>query len=160
MMNRRLFLGAGFLSIAVLLFKDKKVIGAASPIKTIELLQSDLFGYFANRSTIDYLENIILNHSKISDQEKSFIRNGSRWLNESSIEKYQKPYIKLTKSQREKLIKQISKTRWGDNWLYTIMGYLFEAILGDPIYGINQDEKGWKWLGFEPGLPRAKEAFL
>jgi hypothetical protein len=41
-----------------------------------------------------------------------------------------------------------------------MMRYIFEAMLGDPIYGANKHEAGWKWLAFEGGKPRAKRMYL
>ena len=34
---------------------------------------------------------------------------------------------------------------------------LFEALLLDPLYGGNKEEKGWKWLNHTPGFPRPTE---
>jgi len=159
-LNRRLFLGVGFLTIGVLLLRDKKIIAVVSPIKTITVLQSDLFPDLSQPSSIKYLQNVILNHTKISQKDKEFIRNGASWLNEKSINMFDKPYTKLPQIKRQKVLKQISKTTWGDNWLYAMMGYMFEAMLGDPIYGINEDKKGWKWLDFKGAKPRVKKAYL
>jgi gluconate 2-dehydrogenase gamma chain len=156
-MKRRLFLGIGFLTIAILLFRDKKVIGAVSPIETIKVLQSDLFSDF---TPTNYLENVILKHTKVQQSEKNFIRNGAGWLNEEAIKLYKLPYTKLSKAKRQIVLKTISKTTWGDNWLYTMMGYMFESMLGDPIYGINENGSGWSWLEFEAGLPQPKKAYL
>ena len=165
LISRRVFLGFSFLSLGVLLFKDKKLFGATSVIKTIKQVQSDLFPPVAGIDTqkldsISYLKNIVLKHSRISQEEKSFIRNGAKWLNEESIKTYNKLYISLDKPQREKILKKVSKTSWGESWLYTMMSYLFEALLSDPIYGVNKDEIAWRWLGFEGGVPRPKKAFL
>jgi len=33
-------------------------------------------------------------------------------------------------------------------------------MLGDPIYGGNNKEAGWRWLAFSGGEPRPKKAFL
>ena len=42
----------------------------------------------------------------------------------------------------------------GENWLSTLLLYIFEALLTDPVYGGNPNGIGWKWLGHNPGLPR------
>jgi len=35
-----------------------------------------------------------------------------------------------------------------------VLGYIFEALLVDPVYGGNPNGIGWKWLEHQPGLPR------
>jgi len=34
-----------------------------------------------------------------------------------------------------------------------MMSYLIEALLSDPVYGGNKDQKGWLWLEHIPGFP-------
>jgi len=31
---------------------------------------------------------------------------------------------------------------------------IFEALLLDPIYGVNTNNIGWNWLNHDPGVPR------
>lgn len=159
--SRRNFLKVGFLSSAVFLMDGCNLFGITTPIDTIKVLQNDLFPQ-AQRlkiQTAPYMR-IVLHHSRISQEDKIFIKNGVKWLNEEAITIYRSSYIKLPASKRQKLLQSISQTQWGDSFLYNIMGYLFEAMLGDPIYGANKAEAGWRWLAFEGGKPRPKKAFL
>jgi len=166
LINRRRFLEFGFLSVGILLFEGNKLHSVVKPIDTILTLQYDLFpkSRFAPDINLahfgSYLENVILKHSRIREIDKEFLINGTKWLNEEAIKLYGKNYTLLNKTQRETTLQKISKTKWGDSWLYDIFSYLFEALLGDPIYGINQDEVGWRWLGFKGGEPRPKKAYL
>ena len=63
-------------------------------------------------------------------------------------------YMQLSSKSRQEVLAFVAKTQWGESFIETILTYLFEALLGDPIYGINKDEVGWKWLHHTPGLPR------
>ena len=159
--SRRKFLKAGFLSSAVFLMDGCELFAVTTPIETIKVLHSDLFpkAQDLNIKTAPYM-HIIFHHSRISDEDKKFIKNGVKWLNEEAIKMYKSPYVKLSFIKREEVLKSIAKEEWGESFLYNIMSYMFEAILGDPIYGGNNKEAGWKWLAFEGGKPRPKKAFL
>ena len=132
-----------------------------TPLQTFEVLQNDLFPHAKKLGikTASYI-HIILNHSKVSDEDKEFLKNGVKWLNEEAVKIYKKTYVNLSEDKREVVLKSISKQRWGESWLYDVMSYLFEAMLGDPIYGGNNHEAGWKWLNFQGGELRPKRAFL
>ena len=160
-LSRRNFLKAGFLSSAVFVMNGCNLISIVTPIDTIILVQDDLFpkAKELNINTNNYI-HLILNHSRITDADKEFIKNGVKWLNEEAVQTYSTTYIKLNKIQRQELLTQVSKTQWGDSWLYNMLSYQFEAMLGDPIYGSNNNEAGWKFLKFQGGLPRPTKAFL
>ena len=74
-----------------------------------------------------------------------------------------KPTIFMPKSysiERQKLLKDIATTSWGESFIADNLKFIFEAMLGDPIYGSNKDESGWRWLEHKAGLPRPKVAYL
>ncbi|WP_297482464.1 gluconate 2-dehydrogenase subunit 3 family protein, partial [Sulfurimonas sp.] len=112
-----------------------------------------------NIITAPYM-HIVFHHSRISKSDKVFIKNGIKWLNEEAIKMQKNTYVKLSSLERQAVLRSIAKTEWGESFLYNIMGYMFEAMLGDPIYGGNNKEAGWKWLAFSGGEPRPKKAFL
>jgi len=132
-----------------------------TPTQTLEVMQEDLFPK-AKELGVDtkrYM-HIILHHTRVSQEDKKFIKNGVKWLNEEAVSLYQRDYINLPKNEREDVLKAISKTSWGESFIYDILTYTFEATFADPIYRVNQNEAGWKWLNFEGGLPRPKKAYL
>ena len=45
-------------------------------------------------------------------------------------------------------------TTEGENWVSTLLFYICEALLTDPIYGGNPNGIGWAWLAHQPGFPR------
>jgi len=159
--SRRNFLKYGFLSSSVLVMSGCELFSVVTPKETIELVQTDLFpkAHELGINTFIYM-SIVLNHSRISDEDKEFIKDGVKWLNEEAVEKYSTTYTKLTYIQRQETLKDISKVRWGDSWINEMLTYALEATLSDPVYGVSKNESGWKWLEFQGGHPRPKEALL
>lgn len=159
--NRRNFLKAGVLSSAVVIMSGCSVFGITTTRNTIKVLENDLFPK-ANElgiDTADYI-SIILRHPRVTQEDKRFLKNGAKWLNETSVEMFQKQYTKLSFEKRQLILKNITSTEWGNSWCSTVLGYTFEAAFGDPIYGGNNKEAGWKWLAFEGGKPRPTEVYL
>jgi len=160
-MNRRVFLKNSFLTLSVLIFSQNRVFASVTPLETISLLQEDLFPLIKKLQSNSALYILkILNHSKISNENKQFIRNGVKWLNEEAVTLYGNVYTKLSFEKRQNVLKQISKVRWGESFIYTMLMYIMESVLGDPIYDINKDGQGWAWLEHETGYPRPTKAFL
>ncbi|MCW8955062.1 MAG: gluconate 2-dehydrogenase subunit 3 family protein [Sulfurimonas sp.] len=163
--QRRNFLKNSFLSSVVLLTYSGELFGAVTTMETMSVVHKDLFGEVADVPTAEsinansYLYKI-LKHSKITSQNKAFIKDGIKWLNEEAVSKYKKTYTKLSDKQRQKVLQEIADTIWGDSWLENILTYFLEAMLGDPLYGGNKAMSGWKWLNYKPGLPRPTKAFL
>jgi gluconate 2-dehydrogenase gamma chain len=159
--SRRSFLQTSFLSTVLLISSSQTLFGATTPMQTINLVQKDLFAFADKRgvNVAGYI-HLILKHSRVSKEDKEFIINGVKWLNEESVEVYKKIYTRLTQSQRQKLLKRIAKTSWGESWIDTILTYIMEAMMSDPIYGVNKNEVGQKWVNHIEGYPRPKEPLL
>jgi hypothetical protein len=160
-LQRRNFLKAGILSSAVVLTNGCTIFGITTSRDTIKVIQNDLFPKAKELgiNTADYI-TIVYRHHKISTEDKDFLRNGVKWLNESSYDMYKKTYTKLSDEKRQLILQKIVTKEWGKNWIDSMMRYIFEAMLGDPIYGGNNREAGWEWLAFEGGRPRAKRMYL
>ncbi|QBY04113.1 gluconate 2-dehydrogenase subunit 3 family protein [Thalassotalea sp. HSM 43] len=101
---------------------------------------------------INYLVNL-LNEQPIDEEEKQFVRNGVGWLNGYTQKHYQQPFSKLSHDDKEKALRAISKSRAGENWLSTLISYVFEAMLAPSSYGGNPDGIGWQWLQHKAGFP-------
>lgn len=160
--SRRTFLKVGFLSSAIIVMNGCELFGITPLRDTLSVVQNDLFpkAKELHIDTVMYINKIILHHSRISHSDKVFLKNGVKWLNEEAVKKYQKMYTKLTKTERKNLLANIAQTEWGSSWIETMMGYIFEASFGDPIYGANLRQVGWKWLDFVGGKPSPKRAYL
>lgn len=158
-MNKREFLKLSFLSLSVAIFSQNKLF-ALSPKESLEVLLLDLLPLASSSNPNKYIQNIILKHSRIDKDYKDFILNGIKWINEESIEKHKKLYHELSDLKRNELLSEISSKTWADSYIYTMLGYLLECLLGDSIYGINKNKIGWIWLNHEGGYPSAKKAYL
>ena len=159
--KRRFFLKTGLLCSAVIIMDGCSVFGITTSKETIKVLQNDLFPKAKELKidTASYI-SIVLHHSRIAQDEKDFLKNGIKWLNESAVEIYKKRYIALLAQERQNVLKRIAQEEWGKSWIDMMLGYIFEAAFGDPIYGGNNSEAGWKWLAFQGGVPRPKKAYL
>lgn len=159
--KRRTFLKVGFFSSAIVFTNGCDILGVEKLSDTIKVVQNDLFPKAKElHINISKYMNIIFQHSRIDETDKEFIKNGIKWLNEEAVEMFNLSYTKLSMSKRQEVLEGITKYRWGENWIDNMMRYIFEAMLGDPIYGGNNEEAGWKWLGFKGGNPRPKELYL
>ena len=159
--SRRTFLKKSFLTTSFIALSSKELFALSTPLEILQVVQVDLFpqDMLENANAFKYL-SIVLQHSYITQEEKDFLINGTGWLNETANTQYQQDYIHLEEKERQKVLRIITSESWGDGWIKTVLRYILEATLGDPLYGINKNESGWKWLAFEPGLPRPKEMLL
>ena len=161
MQSRRTFLQSTFLSTLVMVMSQNKLFAAVTPLQTLAIVQEDLFPQemITRANAFSYI-SVIFKHSRVSAEDKQYLRNGTKWLNEQAVATYEKVYTQLSPKERQKILQTIAKESWGESWIKIVLSYIMEAVLGDPIYGINTDELGWKWLGHESGLPRPKEMYL
>ncbi len=65
-----------------------------------------------------------------------------------------KPFEAMDEAEREALLRRFEQSPEGRHWLTEILGYIFEALLTDPVYGGNPGGIGWQWLDHRPGFPR------
>jgi len=170
-MKRREFLYITILLSSSPLFGSEGVIYAKNitnlkePYQTISWVLNDMFPPSKHVPGIKQLNTIgyfhgVLNDKRIDDSQKKFIKNGVAWINEESQTMFKRQYYSLSAKQREKVLKTVSQARWGDNWLWTLMDYMFESMFCDPVYGANTRQSGWKWLEYVPGRPRPKRVVL
>lgn len=99
-----------------------------------------------------FLQNM-LDAPDTDEEEKNFILNGVNWLNDLASKQHQAAFVKLDSEQREMILRTVEKSRAGSRWLSLMMTYLIEALLSDPVYGGNFQQKGWTWLEHIPGFP-------
>ena len=89
--SRRAFLKTSFLTTAVIVMSAGKLFGAVYPLDTMVIAAEDLFAH-AKKLEVDvraYLL-IILHHTRVTEEEKTSIRNGAQWLNEEAVAQYKK----------------------------------------------------------------------
>lgn len=101
----------------------------------------------------NYLAQVFSDKRLLKEDKDAFLKGGY-WLEESSFEIYDKSFLNLSIDEKEKLLQKVSRERWGENFIYTSLNYIFEALLSAPVYGSNIDEIGWKWLDHNAGFPQ------
>jgi len=108
-------------------------------------------------NALKYLEWALTDPDYEDDGDGEFIVKGVGWLDSLSEQTQGDQFIKLSNEKQGKILRQISQSKTGENWLSMLIYYLVEALLFDPIYGGNPDGIGWKWLEHQPGFPAPTE---
>ncbi len=103
-------------------------------------------------NALAYLHQVMTVQPTLAD-EKEFILKGVGWLNGFAQSQQGKPFVELTFDEKEAMLRGISNSRAGENWLTTLLAYLFEAMLSPPVYGGNPNGIGWQWLEHQAGFP-------
>lgn len=107
-------------------------------------------------NAIGYLYTML--HTADADvDERKFIIKGITWLDGMANTMAGASFLKLNYQDRERVLKTISASDTGETWLSTLLRYIFEALLTDPVYGGNTNSIGWQWLEHQPGFPRPPE---
>jgi len=101
---------------------------------------------------LDYLR-FVTGDPLVDREERDLILQGNQWLDQLSQERYQTVFPALSAEQKEQLLRQVARSTAGENWISTLLTYLFEALLTAPAYGGNPDGIGWLWLEYVPGFP-------
>jgi gluconate 2-dehydrogenase gamma chain len=96
----------------------------------------------------------VVGDANIDAEERAFILRGGDWLNDLAQETHGQGFSTLSDANQEALLERIARSEAGEHWLSTLLLYLLEALLSDPIYGGNPDGIGWRWLQHQPGFPR------
>ncbi len=104
-------------------------------------------------NALGYLQTMFKAEAFDTD-EKAFLINGVNWLNDIAKKLYQKTFVSLGNTEKETVLRSISKSTAGENWISSLMLYLLEALLTDPVYGGNPNGIGWKWLQHQAGFPQ------
>lgn len=110
--------------------------------------------------SVDYLRNTLKGMARdagLDDGDRTFIPQGVVWLEDLAQQNHQASFVELDHSQRESLLRQVASSSAGENWITTLMFYLCESLLTDPVYGGNRGGQGWAWLQHTPGFPRPPE---
>lgn len=157
--RRRFLIQAAGGSIALLFGLNPATAASAyDPWPTLEAVLSMLLPSepdspgAAEIHALDYLR-FVVNDPKVDREQRDFILQGNQWLDELSQEKHDRPFVALDPDAQDGLLRQITASAAGENWVSTLLSYLFEALLTAPAYGGNTDRVGWRWLQYVPGFP-------
>ena len=157
-MNRRWFLGlcaAGSVS-ALYASGKKRDTGLSNGVySVIAAVQQHMFpegssipSATAFHATQFTAETIM--HPTYDKDIRKFVIEGAEEL--QSREKQQ--FLHYDPRQKEKALRAYEETGYGSGWLDRMMLLSLEGLLGDPIYGGNSKELGWKTLQTRGGDPR------
>jgi hypothetical protein len=161
---RRLFMGASLTAgLGLLLYIDNdKKTGLKLYSNKVQVLLRSAYHLFPNSTlgpgakevNIAAYLSFVLKDERIMKEDRERFLQGAAWLEESAFETYDKSFLNLSSTQKEELMQSIATQRWGENFIHTNLGYVFEALLSAPAYGSNTNEIGWKWLEHNPGFPQ------
>ncbi len=135
---------------------------SAEQFKVLQALQLVLFprnenGPSALQVNADKWIVYVLNDSREGQREKAFILEHLDGLNALSQEIYKTSYDLLSIDRQEGVLELFFEERDPKRWGSRMLTLIFEALLLDPLYGVNPNNIGWTWLSHNPGMPRPNE---
>ena len=106
-------------------------------------------------NTIGFLYETV-SHKTYDRDIRAFVIEGARELQQR--EKGQ--FAAMSPQEKEKALRAYEASSYGSNWLSRIMTLTMEGMFGDPIYGSNVKEAGWKALHSFGGQPRPISRYI
>jgi len=156
--RRRFLIAAAGGSVALLFGLPRVARAAYDPWPTLDAVTRQLLPSepgspgAAEIRALDYLRFVVAD-AKVDTEEREFILQGNQWLDDLAQQRRGQAFRVLDAEGREQLLREIAATPAGENWIATLLTYLFEALLTAPAYGGNPDGIGWRWLEYVPGFP-------
>ncbi len=98
----------------------------------------------------------VVQHFFWTVQDEWFDPDIRQWLL-TGFQKLPASFSKWNLALRTQTIQQIAQTEEGHRWLVHLTTLLLEALLAHPIYGVNKQQCGWKWLDIYQGIPPPDE---
>lgn len=169
MIDRRQFLvrmvAIGLLSRSALVLSaepaPQPVAGwaAQAPWTTLRAVLAHLLPHSDDAPGADDTHAIVYLHDTLENPAadgaaKARIVEGAQRVEAVAQTQHQQPFAALGEAQRETLLREFEAVRGGSAWLSSLLTFLLEALLADPVYGGNFDQAGWRWLNHPPGFPR------
>jgi gluconate 2-dehydrogenase gamma chain len=157
--RRRFLIAAAGGSVALLFARPRTArAGDFDPWPTLDAVTRHLLPSepdspgAAEIHAIDYLR-FVIGDPKVDREERDFLLQGCAWLDDLAQERRGQPFTALDEPAREELLRQTAASPAGENWIATLLTYVFEALLSAPAYGGNPGGIGWRWLEYVPGFP-------
>lgn len=126
-----------------------------SLIPTIEAVQNHLFPQGGKipsakeMNAIGFLKETLL-HRSFDRDTRDFVIEGAKEL----IARTDGKFVAMDENQKERALRAYEETDYGSSWLHRIMILTMEALFGDPLYGSNIHQSGWRAIGIFGGEPR------
>lgn len=120
-----------------------------------------LFPNDGNGPNIDELNSFdyimwVLKDEGANKKFRDHLKEGIEWTEEMAVKFSGKKFLELNQEEKERAVEEITQTEFGKEWCSIILTYILESLLLDPVYHINPDGIGWKWLNHTPGYPQSK----
>ena len=165
--ERRAFLaGAGTFGAALCLPQYSEAAAAADKtlekvVPIIAKVQRHMFpkgGKLPDAETMRMTRFLIetVSHPTYDRDIRAFVIEGAKEL----MLREKGKLLDYDRNAMERALRNYEKTDYGSNWLSRIMIVSLEALLGDPVYGSNVGEAGWKALQSFGGQPRPKTRYI
>jgi gluconate 2-dehydrogenase gamma chain len=136
----------------------------AAPWSTIGAVMAHLFPSEPNApgatevNALGYLQSVLGRDNREAHEDGAFLSAGAKFFRKRvAVDHHGRTFDELSESEREAALRKMTGSPDGANWVSMLMYYILEALLGDPVYGGNVNEVGWKWLDYTPGFPRPAE---
>lgn len=157
-MQRRIFLGVSATVTTGWAFMGFFSHNKEDKWRILQSIQNHLFPKYASFPDAETVASV--RFLKMVSRDASFDQSDLVFIFEG-VEVFRERGWKnlLDDAEKERILQQFTQTTFGRNWISLVLNYTFEALLGDPIYGGNVGEKGWKSLSHHPGRPRPKVFF-
>nr|VFJ73997.1 MAG: gluconate 2-dehydrogenase gamma chain [Candidatus Kentron sp. FW] len=108
-------------------------------------------------NALSYLHSVLADDPGLRRELVPILVNGLERLGQLSSTAGYDEFTTLGETPRETLLRQLEREPDGHRFLHTLLHYILEACLTDPIYGGNPGGIGWRWLGFQAGYKRPTE---
>ncbi len=147
-MNRRNFIKLTSLTLTSLAFSKEN----QNEWNTIKSVSSHLLPISKEINFTRYLEFVSRDES-FDEGDLDFLLRGAREVVKRGYRD------SLEDEKKEKILREFEKSNFGESWLSLLLNYTLEAVFCDPIYGGNENQKGWKKFNHKAGYPRPTKPF-
>ncbi len=94
-----------------------------------------------------------MNDTHIEESRRAYLAEIVVQMEAYFVDKYKEDFSNLTLSEQNDAVSSLTKTKWGEGYLSSIMSIIIESMFANPIYNCNTDKAGWKWLNYQGGFP-------
>jgi len=122
-MVRRNFIKLTTLGLVSVAFASEK-----SEWNTLKAVQEHLLPISKEIDAIRYLKFVSRDDS-FDMGDLDFLFRGAREVEKRGFKE------SLSHKQKERILREFEKTRFGKNWLSMLLNYTIESVFADPIYG-------------------------
>lgn len=107
----------------------------------------------ADVGAVAYLHGALAD-PRTSPDDITSVLDGLAELERLSAQRHQLAVQAVTPPQLQALLREREADDEGAEWLGVMIVFALEALLGDPAYGGNAGESGWRWLDLRAPEPR------